>query len=144
MLSVDQLSLQLKEFKKFRSSDLEIIEKLNVDIKRLKSINTTQIQTKYVFKDVIRDSLIFVSNTIVDTVKVAQFKDEWLEFKGILASSGAFTGTIISKDSLVYVEHIVPKKFLFFKFGVKSRKQEILSKNPHTKILNSEFVKILE
>ena len=53
-----------------------------------------------------------------------------------------FVGQFVSRDSLLYVEHIRPKRFLFFKWGIKERKQEIVSRNPHTIIMNAEFITI--
>jgi hypothetical protein len=36
----------------------------------------------------------------------------------------------------------VPKRFLFFKYGCKGIRQEILSKNPHSRIVYSQYIEI--
>jgi hypothetical protein len=47
-----------------------------------------------------------------------------------------------TRDSLLYVEYIVPRRFWFIKWGVKERRQEIVSRNPYTRIMGAEFVVI--
>ena len=36
----------------------------------------------------------------------------------------------------------MPRRFLFIRWGTKAVRQEILSRNPHTKIVYAEYVKI--
>ena len=47
-----------------------------------------------------------------------------------------------SRDTLVQILHRVPRRFLFIRWGTKAVRQEILSRNPHTKIVYAEYVKI--
>ena len=42
-------------------------------------------------------------------------------------------------DTIKQIVHRVPKKFLFIKYGTKGIKQEVVSKNPHTKIVFTEY-----
>ena len=142
VLSVKQLNFTNKELRSYRASDLELIKTLRIDNKRLAQISTTQIETIYIFETDIKDSVIYENSIPVDTLKSLQYKDTWMEFNGVVDSYGGFNGSIVSKDSIMYVEHIIPKRFLFFKWGIKERKQEIISKNPHTTILNAEFITI--
>jgi hypothetical protein len=53
-----------------------------------------------------------------------------------------WTGRFESRDSLLYVEHVVPKRFWFIRWGVKERRQEIVSRNPHVRIVGAEFVTV--
>lgn len=47
-----------------------------------------------------------------------------------------------SIDTLHQIVHRVPRKFLFFRFGTKAIRQEIISSNPHTKIVYSEYIEL--
>ena len=47
-----------------------------------------------------------------------------------------------SIDTLHQIVHRVPRKFLFFRFGTKAIRQEIVSSNPHTKIVYSEYIEL--
>lgn len=142
VVSVGLLELKLSEYKKYRADDLNLINSLKVDKKKLQQITTTQTQTIYELKGSVRDSIVYRDNFIVDTLKCIAIHNTWFDLKGCSNRNNDFSGTFENRDSLLYIEHIVPKKFLFFKWGVKARKQEIVSKNPNTKIVNAEYISI--
>lgn len=142
VISIGKLELTLSEYKKYRADDLSLISDLKIDKKRLEQITTTQTQTIYELKGSVRDSIVYRDNYIVDTLKCILIHNKWFDLKGCSNRNNDFSGTFENRDSLLYIEHIVPKKFLFFKWGVKERKQEILSKNPNTKIVNAEYISI--
>lgn len=142
VVSVGILELKLSEYKKYRADDLSLINSLKVNKKRLEQITTTQTQTIYELKGSVRDSIVYRDNFIIDTLKCIVIHNKWFDLKGCSNRNNDFSGTFENRDSLLYIEHIVPKKFLFFKWGVKERKQEILSKNPNTKIINAEYISI--
>ena len=56
--------------------------------------------------------------------------------------NGEFSGLIVSRDTLVQVVHRVPRQWLFFKWGTKGIRQEIMSKNPHTEITYAEYIEL--
>lgn len=141
-VSVGMVELKLSEYEKYRAKDLSLINTLKVDKKRLQQITTAQTQTIYELKGSVRDSIIYVDNYNVDTLRCLDITNKWFDLHGCINNKNAFSGTFENRDSLIYVEHIVPKKFLFIKWGVKERKQEILSKNPNTRIVNAEFISI--
>lgn len=142
VVSVGILELKLSEYKNYRADDLSLINSLKVDKKRLEQITTTQTQTIYELKGSVRDSIVYRDNFIVDTLKCIVIHNKWFDLTGCSNRNNDFQGTFENRDSLIYIEHIVPKRFLFFKWGVKKRKQEILSKNPNTKIINAEYISI--
>lgn len=142
VVSIGRLELKLSEYKKYRADDLELISSLKVDKKRLEQITTAQTQTTYELKGSVRDSIVYVDNYIVDTLRCLDIANKWFDLHGCIKKKNEFSGTFENRDSLVYVEHVVPKKFLFIKWGVKERRQEILSKNPNTKIVNAEYISI--
>ena len=140
--SVGQLELKLSELARFRLEDLKLIETLKVDKKRLQQITTTQTQTIYELSGTVRDSFIYVNNYITDTLHCIDIQEKWFNLNGCIDANSKFAGRFENRDSLVYVEHVVPKKFLFFRWGCRERRQEILSRNPHTTVVNAEFITI--
>ena len=143
-VSVKELSFTLNEYKKYRSDDLQTIKTLKNDVSRLQSVNTTQLQTIYSLQNIgIRDSIVYRDQSVPDTLQCVHYTDPYLTFSGCF-DRREFNGHIESRDSLIITEHIIPKRFLGFlwKYGVKERKREILSKNPHAEIINAEWVTI--
>jgi len=140
-VSVGEMQLKISELNKYRSEDVKLIESLKVDKKRLKQITTAQIQTIYELKGIVVDS-IYIDNYIIDTLHCITISDKWFDMSGCIDANSKFVGRFENRDSLLYVEHIIPKKFWFIKWGVKERRQEIVSRNPNTKITGAEFVTI--
>ena len=50
--------------------------------------------------------------------------------------------SIRSVDTLRQAVHRIPRRFLFIRWGTKALRQEIVSTNPHTRIVYAEYVKI--
>jgi hypothetical protein len=65
----------------------------------------------------------------------------YLTFSGCAFNDSA-NFTIKSTDTLIQVVHRIPKRFLFFKFGTKAIRQEIVSRNPHSEIVYTEHIEL--
>lgn len=141
-ISVGQLNLTLKEYKKYRADDAALIGTLKADNKRLKGITTAQMQTIYHLQGEVRDSIIYVDRLIPDTLQCVEIVTAWFTLNGCTNRKKEFTGQFVSRDSLLYLEHVKPRRFWFIKWGVKERRQEIVSRNPYTQIVNAEFITI--
>jgi len=141
-VSVGEMQLKLSELKKYRSDDMLLIETLQVDKKRLQKITTAQTQTIYELNASVHDSIVYINPYIPDTLRCITIKDKWFDMTGCIDLNSKFTGRFENRDSLLYVEHVIPKKFLFIKWGVKERRQEIVSRNPHTVITGAEYITI--
>ena len=128
-LSIQQLTLDRKHLERYRAQDLKLIKELQVDRRRVQTIVKTETETVYQIK------------TVVDSVKCFDYQSRWSSLEGCLVGDSVQI-KFESIDSLLYVEHIVPKKFWFIKWGIKERRQEILSKNPNTTILSAEFIRV--
>lgn len=141
--SVSRLELTLSDYKKYRTADMNLIESLNLSTKRLEQITAAHTKTIYALKGMVRDSLVYRdSERPPDTLRCLNITGQWFDLSGCIDPSNEFSGTFVNRDSLLYVEHIVPKRFLFFRWGVKERRQEIVSKNPNTKIVDAEYISI--
>ena len=139
VLSVENLEIKLSEYRQYREDDFRLIESLKVDNKRLERITTSQIETKYEFNTIVKDSTVYRDR--IDTLRCISINEKWFDLTGCIDNNN-FSGNFTNRDSLLYVEHIVPKKFWFVKWGIKERKQDIVSKNPYTQITGAEFVTI--
>ena len=134
------LSLKLSELKKYRQEDAKLIADLGVKLRNLQAVASlgTETRTEFVTK-IVRDTIFKAIN---DTNKAAliDYEDKWLTFKGRL-ENGQFRGNIISRDSLLIAENVRYKRFLFWRTKrIKSRDFRVVSKNPHTKIVDCEHI----
>jgi len=149
-VQVGELSLRLSEFKKYRSEDAELIKSLQTKNRDLQEVSKAQLQTIYKLKGQVRDSVVYVkgdTETLIrtDTLKCLTIKNKWFDLNGCIDNQNSFNGNFESRDSLMYVETVKYKRFLGFLWKtnkIKDRKQDIVSKNPHTKIVGAEFITI--
>ena len=141
--SINQLRLTKEELEESNLSLQQEVEALNIKLKRLNSASVVGTKSEYKIKTVVKDSIIY-RDSIIYVSQCLDYTTPYLFVNGCIIDSSTFEGTIITKDSLVRVEHRVPKKFLFFKFGTKLVKEEYLSKNPHTTLTHVETVVIVD
>lgn len=134
------LSLKLSELKKYRKEDAKLIADMGVKLRNLQAVASmgTETRTEFVTK-IVHDTII---KAVGDTSKAAliDYEDKWLTFKGRL-ENGRFRGNIISRDSLLIAENVKYKRFLFWRTKrIKSRDFRVVSKNPHTLIVDCEHI----
>lgn len=141
-ISSRELVLSRREFEKYRSETAQLISELEVDKKNLENVTSMQAQTIHELRGV-------QARVVTDTVympgtdmRVIEHADKWLDLMIKLYADDTADVDITSRESLVYTEWIKRKKFLWFRYGVKERKQEIVSLNPNTEIISSEFITI--
>ena len=79
-----------------------------------------------------------ITQYIPDTLKCFNWTDPWLTITGCVSDS-LFQGTITATDTLDIMVHRVPKRFLFFRYGCKQVKMDIISRNPHTRLTYGKF-----
>lgn len=143
--TVGQLQLTLNQYKEYKAEDAKIIETLKVDNKRLQGVVNAQTESYYQHTAALRDSIKLLSNNpdSVQIIKTATFSDEWHSLN-LVIDSDSVKYKLKTKESLVIVNHIIPKRFLGFlwKYGVKEIKTEAVSKNPYTGDLIIESITI--
>ena len=142
--SVGQLELKLSELNRFRAEDMKLIETLQVDKKRLLQITTAQTQTIYELHGTFHEKIDYSDSLKikVDTLRCIAIENYWYDMTGCINKNFEFDGTFEDRQEVKYIEHIVPKKFLFIKWGCKERRQEIVLLNPHSKITKAEYITI--
>ena len=114
------------------------VNDMGIKLKRVESAVQTQ---TIVTVDVPLRNTLFINDTIIDRAKQFQWCYAWTNIKGIVTNDSV-TCSIESVDTSIQVVHRVPKKNLFFRCGTKEIRQDIMSSNPHTKIVYTEYVQL--
>ena len=139
--SVLRLELSKSELEKYNKDLTQTVSDLKIKISRIQSASTTATSTDYSITTPVRDSIVYRDRLIPDTLKRITYNDTWLDLDGTI-QKGIFSGNIQSRDTLVQIIHRIPKKFLFFKWGTKAIRQEVTTKNPHSKIVYTQYIEL--
>lgn len=140
---VQSLELTVKEFERFRANDAALIKQLKARNRDLAAVNKTQSETIIELQAAPRDTFIVRDSIPIPAVAV-HCGDAWFDFDGLLTDK-EFTGTLANRDSLVLAESVQYKRFLGFLWKthkVKNRRVDVVSLNPHTSILDVEYIVI--
>lgn len=139
---VQKLELTKSEFEKQCVTLKNEVEALGIKTKRLESVISTSSKTEAQIVAPVKDSLVYRDREQPpDTLRCFSFADDYLKVNGCIEKD-TFNGKIESRDTLIHVAHRVPKKFLFFRFGCKAIELEVVSKNPHSKIIYSRYIEL--
>ena len=99
------------------------------------SLTAVEVQT------IVKDSIIYRDTSYLK-VQAIRWKDPWINVDGLIMPDKKLDLRIQSVDTLFQVVHRVPKQWLFFRWGTKAIRQEVVSSNPHTKIVYSEYIEL--
>lgn len=141
---VGVLELKLSEFEKYRTSDTELIKTLQTKNRDLEAVTTAQMKTIIELRGTVRDSIVYLPGDTV-VLRCVDISDPWFSLKGCTTPDGEFTGTFINRDSILIAETVQYRRFLGFLWKtkkIKSREIDIISRNPHTKIIGVEYIEI--
>lgn len=145
-IKVGNLELSLAEYKKYRADDLALIKTLQVKNRDLERVTTTQMETINELRATVRDSVVYLPGDTVTTVlRCVDIVEPYFELHGCATPDGQFTGTHINRDSLLIVETVQYKRWLGFLWKtkkIKNREIDVISRNPHTKIMGVEYIEI--
>lgn len=143
---VGVLELKLSEFERYRASDAELIKTLQTKNRELEAVTTAQMETITQLRGTVRDSIVYLPGDTTTTVlKCVDISDPWFSLNGCTTPDGTFTGIFINRDSILIAATVQYKRFLGFLWKtnkVKNREIDIISKNPHTKIIGVEYIEI--
>lgn len=140
---VGALELTIQEYERFRAADAQLIKTLQTKNRDLTAVTTAQSKTIMELSAVPRDTIIIRDSVAMPAVAV-HTGDAWFDFDGLLTDS-VFTGTLVNRDSLLVVETVQYKRFLGFLWKtkrIKNKQIDVVSKNPHTTIMGTEYIKI--
>lgn len=138
-ITVSNLELSLKQFKKYHADDAILIKQLKGQ--KPEVIIKPNVQTEYKVRTRLKDSIIYK-----DTLKTILYKSKWNCISGFV-DKDTINLNIINYDELLITESLQKKKFLFFRlpisiFGYKRKVLNVISKNPNTKITSAEYITI--
>ncbi len=133
--SVLVLTMRSAEVEGHFASLTALVRDMGVKVRRLESLSQTAVESRYEVVTTLRDTVALAA------AQALRYDNGHLTIDGIVAE-GTFRGQVVSRDTLTQVVHRVPRRFLFFRFGVRELRQEIVSSNPHSRIVYSRFIKI--
>lgn len=139
--SVQKLTLTYDELKRSYDGIRKVAEDLSIKLKRAQSVSTTSTKTEVRIKTEVKDSIVYRDKIIPDTLKHFAWSDPWVGVRGTLYKDSVDLH-VESNDTLVQIVHKVPHKFWFIKWGCKAIRQDIVTKNPHSKITYTEYIEI--
>ena len=73
--------------------------------------------------------------------KIFRWSDRHVSVSGLIRADSV-TCHVSSIDTLQQVVHRVPRRFLFIRWGTKAIRQEVVSSNPHTQIIYTEYIEL--
>lgn len=139
---VQSLELTVKEYERFRADDAALIKQLKQRNRDLAAVNKTQSQTIIDLRAIPRDTVVLVRDSIITPAVAVHCGDAWYNFDGLLTKD-EFTGKMEHRDSLLLVESVRYKRFLWWKTKrIKDRQLDCVSKSPHNSIIGLEYVVI--
>lgn len=138
---IGTLTLRLAEYERFRADDAALIRDLQAKNRDLRAVTTAQTETITKLRAEVRDSVI-IRDTVEVPVRCFEYSDTWLDVSGCF-DGAEFVGDVVSRDSLLFIESVRYKRFLWWKRKkIKDRDFRAVSRNPHTKIVGFEVVTV--
>ena len=119
---------------------------MDIKLKNVDQVTTTETVVNQTFKTHIRDSL----NTVVDTVplKYMKYKDAWIDFEAQQINNDLYVTRNLNRVPLFQVAHWEkpgawkPKNLLPWNWRTKELVQDISTDNPHAKIEFSRTIQM--
>lgn len=143
--TIANLELSISEYRRYKAEDKKLLESLKIDNNRLKGIIKTQTESFYEQTTLLRDSVKMLlspdSVEIPVNIKTARFADQWHSLN-VTIQGDSLNYKLRTKESLLITNHVVPKRFLFFKFGCREVRTEVVSKNPYVGDIQVESITI--
>ena len=137
------LRLRCAEFERLRTEDAAEIRRLGIRLRRLEATAKIAAATQTDLHAPLRDSVIRrdTAASVFDTLKTFRWHDPWVRIEGCI-SHDSVRCRVSSVDSRRQVIHRIHRRFLFIRWGTKALRQEIVSSNPHTRIVYAEYIRI--
>ena len=138
--SVQAITLKTSDLKRSPDSLLAVNKKeLKIKNSRIMAAATistnTQVDVKAAIRPVTHDtcSRILSGSYRPPDVSQVSWSDPWITLRGEIEGD-SMQVHIESRDTIQMIVHRVPKKFLFFRYGTKGVRMEVVSQNPHSRL----------
>lgn len=151
--SVTALTLRSSEFRQSGDTLLQVAKAAGIKTSRISEAATASTTTSVEFKtrifqtivhDTVRDTVARSLTTFLPSRQLQlSWNDPWVSLSGTITDS-MFHGSITAVDTLDIIVHRVPKRFLFFRFGCKQVRMDIVSRNPHTRLTYARYYQLVK
>lgn len=151
--SIPALTLRSSEFRQSGDTLLQVAKAAGIKSSRITEAATAAATTSVEFKtrvfqtivhDTVRDTVPRSLTTLLPSRQLQlSWNDPWVSLSGTITDS-IFHGSITSVDTLDIIVHRVPKRFLFFRFGCKQVRMDVVSRNPHTQLTYARFLQLIK
>lgn len=138
--SVSAITLKTSDLKRNPDSLLAVNRKeLKIKNSRIMAAattsTTTQVDVKAAIQAVPHDTCSRLSGSYrpPDVSQTVSWSDPWITLRGEIEGD-SMQMHIESRDTLQMIVHRVPKKFLFFRYGTKGVRMEVVGQNPHSQL----------
>ena len=139
------LNLRVSELEKLRAVDAESIRNLGIKLRRVESTARTATATVIELRSKLRDTAIVretpAGAAVLDSMRTFRWRDPWVTVEGLI-DGDSVECAVRSIDTLRQVVHRVPRRFLFIRWGTKAIRQEVVSSNPHTRIVYTDYIQL--
>lgn len=148
--SVPALNLRPSEFRRSGDSLLKVAKSAGIKPSRISDVGTAATVTR---ADIIAnlssrqadDSASNLSTRLPvnSSTRLLAWSDPWLSISGTISDSLVRCSVSVS-DTLDIIIHRVPRRFLFFRFGCREVRMDIISRNPHTRLTYARYYKLVK
>ncbi len=139
---VMELELTAKELQRLCSMQAKTINELGIKNKHLQHVISTASSTSVEIDTLVSNNVVYEPTlSKMDTIKVWSWQDNWVRANGIL-NGDRVQAKFESRDTLHIIAHRVPKRFWFIRYGTKYIELDVVSSNPHTKLVYAKSIKL--
>ena len=145
MSEIKTLNLTADEFKKANTYLTDKIAELKISNKRLRSASASTYKVITKIETKVKDSLIFVRDTIPTFARMFDYTDAYTDVKGYVTTEDAVLN-IHTRDTITHIMSYEPKRYFFglIKRGKKYVKSTFTNANPNATIVVQEAVEITD
>ena len=145
MSELKTLSLTADEFKKANTYLTDRVAALEISNKRLRSASTSSYITTTKIETKVKDSLVFLHDTVQVYARTFDYSDAYSDVKGYVTTESAVLD-IHTRDTITHIISYEPKRYFFglIKCGRKYVKSTFANANPNATIVIQEAVDITD
>lgn len=145
MSEIKTLNLTADEFKKANTYLTDKVAELEISNKRLRSASASTYNVATKVETKVRDSLIYVHDTISTFARMFYYTDAYTDVKGYVTTEDAVLN-IRTRDTITHIMSYEPKRYFFglIKCGRKYVKSTFANANPNATIVVKESVEITD
>lgn len=148
--SAPVLNLRPSEFRRGGDSLLKVAKSAGIKSSRISDAATAATVTR---ADIVADLSSIQADDSTSNLSICQlansrtrllaWSDPWLSISGTISDSLIRCSVSVS-DTLNIIVHRVPRRFLFFRFGCREVRMDIISRNPHTRLTYARYYKLVK